>query len=168
MDNLLSVYREMENSFMKNVYELYKGLQFRTLWNIVDPLEGFQRGMLVSGQLNGVIQLTKALRNIQRLEVKAVKCYTNNIYTTGNQRWTFNNQSHPTVSGKHVPMLFAFFFLVRKVKCNTILLIISIYSLFQIFRDLVNDGTTTFSINSTGSCTSCYNARLLKVLDSAF
>ncbi|XP_078344643.1 uncharacterized protein LOC144630195 isoform X2 [Oculina patagonica] len=128
MDNLLSVYREMENSFMKNVYELYKGLQFRTLWNIVDPLEGFQRGMLVSGQLNGVIQLTKALRNIQRLEVKAVKCYTNNIYTTGNQRWTLNNQSHPTI-----------------------------------FRDLVNDGTTTFSINSTGSCTSCYNARLLKL-----
>lgn len=116
MDNLLSVYREMENSFMKNVYELYKGLQFRTLWNIVDPLEGFQRGMLVSGQLNGVIQLTKALRNIQRLEVKAVKCYTNNIYTTGNQRWTFNKQSHPTVSGGHIHMLFFVLFFYQKSK----------------------------------------------------
>ncbi|KAJ7392017.1 hypothetical protein OS493_014953 [Desmophyllum pertusum] len=128
MDNLLSVYREMETSFMKYVYELFKGLKFRTVWDILDPLEGFQRGMLIGGQLNGVIQLTKVLRNIQRLEVKAIKCYTNNIYTTGVQRWSFDDQSHPSI-----------------------------------FRDLVSMGNTTFSIDSTSSCTSCYNVRLLKL-----
>lgn len=85
---------------MKYVYELFKGLKFRTVWDILDPLEGFQRGMLIGGQLNGVIQLTKVLRNIQRLEVKAIKCYTNNIYTTGVQRWSFDDQSHPSVSIK--------------------------------------------------------------------
>ena len=85
---------------MKKVYELYKALQFRTLWDIPDPLEDFQRVQFIGGQLNGVIQLTSELRKIQRLEVKAVKCYTNNIYTTGVQRWSFDNQAHPAVSFK--------------------------------------------------------------------
>ena len=98
MENLLSVYREMESSFMKKVYELYKALQFRTLWDIPDPLEDFQRAQFIGGQLNGVIQLTDELQKIQRLEVKAVKCYTNNIYTTAMQRWSFDTQTHPAVS----------------------------------------------------------------------
>jgi len=90
---------------MKKVYELYKALKFRTLWEIRDPLEDFRRVQFVGGQLNGVIHLTKELRKIQRLEVKAIKCYTNNIYTTGIQNWSFDNQRHPAVSFEQMRLI---------------------------------------------------------------
>jgi len=98
MENLLAVYREMATSCMKKLYDLYKAFKFRMLRDVPDPLEHFQRVQFVEGRLNDVIHLTKELRKIQRLEVKAIKCYTNNIYTTGVQRWKFDNQSHPGVS----------------------------------------------------------------------
>ena len=35
------------------------------------------------------------------------------------------------------------------------------------FRDLHNGGSTTFNIDVTNSCTTCFNIRLLKVIKSA-
>lgn len=101
LDNLLGTYQEMEGSFMKEVYELYKAFKFRTLWETDDPLPHFQRVASEGadgGKLNGIVELTNVLRSIQTLETKAVKCFTNNIYTTDIQRWSFNQQSHQTVS----------------------------------------------------------------------
>lgn len=100
MEKLFNAYGEMEDTFMKDIHQLYKALQFRTLWDIQNPLKGFQRSQLVDGQLHGVVHLTQVLRKIQRLQVKAVECYTNNIYTTGVQRWNFDSESHPTVRVK--------------------------------------------------------------------
>ncbi|XP_078344954.1 uncharacterized protein LOC144630471 [Oculina patagonica] len=95
MENLLSTYRELERSFMRNVYELHKAFEFRTLWEGNNPLTSFQRVASESargtGRLNGVVQLAGVLQDTKRLQDKAVKCFTNNIYTTDIQKWSFDN-----------------------------------------------------------------------------
>ena len=104
MDNLLSTYRELEYSFMVNVYELFKAFRFRTLWEGNDPLTNFQRIATESaqgtGQLNGIIQLTNVLRNMEQTETKAVQCFTNNVYTTNIKKWTFNKATNKEVRSR--------------------------------------------------------------------
>ena len=69
---------------MESVYELYKAFKFRTLWEGENPLAEFQRVASESahgtGRLNGMIQLTEVLQNMENLEITAVKCFTDNIY----------------------------------------------------------------------------------------
>lgn len=102
MDNLLSTYRELEHSFMINVYELFKAFRFRTLWEGNDPLANFQRiaseNARGTGQLNGIIQLTDVLRNMEQTETKAVQCFTNNVYTTHIKKWSFDKTRNKDVS----------------------------------------------------------------------
>ncbi|XP_020617098.1 uncharacterized protein LOC110055061 [Orbicella faveolata] len=101
MDNLLSTYRELEYSFMVNVYELFKAFRFRTLWEGNDPLTNFQRIATESargtGQLNGIIQLTDVLRSMEQTETKAVQCFTNNVYTTNIKKWSFDKATNGDV-----------------------------------------------------------------------
>ena len=116
MENLLSIYQELEGSFMKEVYGLFKAFRFRTLWETENPLPEFQRVASEGAQgktLNGIIELTNVLRDIQNLETTAVKCFTNNIYTTDIQRWSFTQQKDPTVSYSLSSELFIF--ISRKV-----------------------------------------------------
>jgi len=69
IDYLLSTYRTLERSFLRNMYELHKAFMFRTLWEGNNPLENFQRvaseSALGTGRLNGVVQLTDVLTSIQ-------------------------------------------------------------------------------------------------------
>ena len=94
MDNLLSTYRELERSFMRKVYELYKAFEFRTLWRGYNPLATFRRVATESargtGRLNGVVQLTGVLRRINELKDKANKCFTYNKYVTDIHKWSFD------------------------------------------------------------------------------
>ena len=91
----------MIQSFMKNVYELYKAFKFRTLWEGQDPLADFKRVASESahgtGRLNGVIQLTRVLQNMQNVEATAIRCFTNNIYTTNIKKWSFDNVKNKEV-----------------------------------------------------------------------
>ena len=104
MDNLLSTYRELEHSFMINVYELYKAFKFRTLWEGNDPLVNFQRLASESahgtGQLNGIVELTDVLRKMERIETQAVRCFTNNVYTTNIMKWSFDKTKNVDVSAR--------------------------------------------------------------------
>ncbi|KAJ7321740.1 hypothetical protein OS493_034360 [Desmophyllum pertusum] len=105
MENLLGIYQELEGSFMKEVYGLYKAFRFRTLWETENPLPEFQRVASEGAQgktLNGIIELTNVLRDIQNMETTAVKCFTNNIYTTDIQKWSFTQESDSTIfNGLH-------------------------------------------------------------------
>ncbi|XP_078356069.1 uncharacterized protein LOC144640885, partial [Oculina patagonica] len=96
LENLLSTYRELERSFMRNVYELHKAFEFRSLWQGTNPLSSFQRVASESargtGRLNGVVQLTGVFRKTKELEDKAMKCFTNNVYTTDMQKWKFSKK----------------------------------------------------------------------------
>ena len=87
---------------MVNVYELFKAFRFRTLWEGNDPLTNFQRIATESargtGQLNGIIQLTDVLRNMEQTEIKAVQCFTNNVYTTNIKKWSFDKATNKDVS----------------------------------------------------------------------
>ena len=102
IDYLLSTYRTLERSFLRNMYELHKAFMFRTLWEGNNPLENFQRvaseSALGTGRLNGVVQLTDVLTSMKKTQVLAVKCFTNNIFTTGIKRWHFNNVRNKKVS----------------------------------------------------------------------
>ena len=101
LEHLLSTYQEMEGSFMKEVYELYKAFKFRTLWETGDPLPQFQRVAsegAQGGRLNGILELTNVLRDIQSLETDAVTCFSQNHYSTAIQRWSFDTTTHQSVS----------------------------------------------------------------------
>ncbi|KAL9958424.1 hypothetical protein ACROYT_G035436 [Oculina patagonica] len=100
LEHLLSTYQEMEGSFMKEVYELYKAFKFRTLWETEDPLPEFQRVAsegAQGGRLNGILELTNVLRDIQSLEEDSVRCFSQNHYSTAIQRWSFNTTTHQTM-----------------------------------------------------------------------
>ena len=81
---------------------MHKAFAFRTLWDGNNPLESFQRvaseSALGTGRLNGAVQLTDVLQNMKRVQEKAVKCFTNNIYATGIKRYHFNKAQNPKVS----------------------------------------------------------------------
>ena len=102
MENLLGTYRELERSFLRNIYELHKAFAFRTLWQGYNPLASFQRVASESargtGRLNGVVQLTGVLRRTQELKDKANKCFTYNTYTTDISKWSFDNVKNKKVS----------------------------------------------------------------------
>jgi len=101
LDNLLSTYQELETSLMREVYGLHKAFRFRTLWEGTNPLSLYQRVAVENaygvGRLNGILEITNLLRDIERTEAKAVKCFTNNIYTTDIQKWSFDSTGNPGV-----------------------------------------------------------------------
>lgn len=85
---------------MKEIYGLYKAFSFRTLRETENPLPQFQpvaSEKALGGRLNGIMELTNVLRNIQNMENRAVKCFTNNIYTTDIQKWSFSQQTDSKV-----------------------------------------------------------------------
>ena len=86
---------------MESVYELYKAFKFRTLWEGENPLAEFQRVASESahgtGRLNGMIQLTEVLQNMEKLEITAVKCFTDNIYADDVKKWSFDKDKHQEV-----------------------------------------------------------------------
>lgn len=102
LDNLLSTYQELETSLMREVYELHKAFRFRTLWEGTNPLSLYQRVAVESahgvGRLNGILEITNVLRNIEQTETKAVKCCTNNVYTTDIQKWSFDKTRNKGVN----------------------------------------------------------------------
>ncbi|XP_078345067.1 uncharacterized protein LOC144630573 [Oculina patagonica] len=97
LENLLSTYRELERSFMRNTYELHKAFEFRTLWQRSNPLRSFQRVASESargtGRLSGVVKLTGVLQQIRNDETKAVTCFTTNSYSPSIKRWRFSKKN---------------------------------------------------------------------------
>ena len=87
---------------MREVYELHKAFRFRTLWEGKNPLSLYQRVAVESahgvGRLNGILEITNVLRNIEQTETKAVKCFTNNVYTTDIQKWNFDKTRNKGVN----------------------------------------------------------------------
>ena len=87
---------------MREVYELHKAFGFRTLWEGTNPLSLYQLVAVESahgvGRLNGILEITNVLRNIEQTETKAVKCFTNNVYTTDIQKWSFDNSHNKGVN----------------------------------------------------------------------
>ena len=95
MENLLATYRELERSFMENLYNLHKALGFRTLWELDDVMSSFRRiaseSALGTGKLNGAVELTKELTKLSRIIRKTEKCFTKLRYIKTVHKWSFDN-----------------------------------------------------------------------------
>jgi len=66
LDDLLSSYGVIETSFTKHLYHLYKGFEFRSLWDVSTNLVHFERTASEAapgtGMLQGALQLNMALK----------------------------------------------------------------------------------------------------------
>ena len=95
LDDLLTSYQHMETRFSQYLYLCYKGFEFRSLWNVEDKLAHHQRlassAATGTGRLRGVLELTKALQNIEDIENKGRKCFTKFRYSTDIHKWSFNS-----------------------------------------------------------------------------
>ena len=73
----MTSYKQIQTSFSKQLYQLYKGFEFRTLWNADDKLSKHQRRAVEAakgtGKLQGVAELTNALKGISLIRNKAQK-----------------------------------------------------------------------------------------------
>ena len=78
LDDLLTSYQQIQTSFAKQLYKLYKGFEFRSLWNVDDQLSKHQRRAVEAargtGKLLGVAELSNALKEINQIQNKARKC----------------------------------------------------------------------------------------------
>lgn len=102
LDDLLTSYQTIESSFTKKLYQMYKSFEFRSLWDVSDTLNGYQRTASEAapgtGQLQGVIQLNNALQKLDEIESKGRQCFTKFTYNTNVHRWQLNNTEYPKVS----------------------------------------------------------------------
>ena len=105
-ENLVGTYEELERSFTRKIYEFYKAIEFRTLWEGNNPLGSFKRVASEIAKeiktLVGVAELTKALTKVNNLKDKAVDCFSRHIYTTNLQKWTFDNVDNKWVSFRSI------------------------------------------------------------------
>lgn len=96
------------NSFTKHLYHLYKGFEFRSLWDVNTNLVQFERTASEAapgtGMLQGALQLNMALEKVDSLTNKGRQCFTRFRHTTNTHKWSFNNVSHAAVSMCFVPI----------------------------------------------------------------
>ena len=101
LDDLLTSYQQIQTSFAKQLYQLYKGFEFRSLWNVDDMLSKHQRRAVGAargtGRLLGVAELTKALEEIDQFQNKARKCFTKFRYAVNVAEWSFDNVKNKAV-----------------------------------------------------------------------
>lgn len=105
LDDLLTTYQEIESSFSKHLYQFYKSFEFRSLWNVNDRMTTFQRraseGAKGTGKLQGVLELTKAMREIDKIENKGQECFSRMYYAINTHKWSYDNVKDKVVC-KHI------------------------------------------------------------------
>ena len=81
LDGLLTSYQQIETGFAQQLYQLYKGFEFRSLWVVQEKLAEFERRAVLAaqgtGNLKGVLELTKALQEIDNIENKGQRASQN-------------------------------------------------------------------------------------------
>ncbi|XP_078357256.1 uncharacterized protein LOC144642139 [Oculina patagonica] len=95
LDDLLTSYQEIETGFADSLYQLYKSFEFRSLWDESDKLAAFQRraseAAKGTGKLEGIVELTNAMLEVDKLESKAQDCFSRMHYSTNTHKWSFDN-----------------------------------------------------------------------------
>ena len=101
LDDLLTSYQQIQMRFAKQLYQLYKGFEFRSLWNVDDKLSKYQRRAVDAakgtGKLLGAVELTNALKEINQIQNKARKCFTKFRYAVNVAKWSFDNVKNRVV-----------------------------------------------------------------------
>ncbi|KAJ7390268.1 hypothetical protein OS493_026143 [Desmophyllum pertusum] len=96
LDDLLESYRQMETRFARKLYKFYKAFEFQSLWNLDSKMAQYQQvassAAEGTGRLQGVLELTKALQDINDIESKArTRCFTKFHHTTDTHKWSFDS-----------------------------------------------------------------------------
>ena len=103
LDGLLTSYQQIETGFAQQLYQLYKGFEFRSLWVVQEKLAEFERRAVLAaqgtGNLKGVLELTKALQEIDNIENKGQRCFTKFRHTVTTHKWTFDSAKDNVVCG---------------------------------------------------------------------
>ena len=103
LDGLLTSYQQIETGFAQQLYQLYKGFEFRSLWVVQEKLAEFERRAVLAaqgtGNLQGVLELTKALQEIDDIENKGQRCFTKFRHTIAMCKWTFDSAKDNVVCG---------------------------------------------------------------------
>ena len=103
LDGLLTSYQQIETGFARQLYQLYKGFEFRSLWIVREKLAEFERRAVLAaqgtGNLRGVLELTKALQEIDDIENKGQRCFTKFRHTITTHKWTFDSAKDNVVCG---------------------------------------------------------------------
>ena len=103
LDGLLTSYQHIETGFAQQLYQLYKGFEFRSLWVVQEKLAEFERRAVLAaqgtGNLKGVLELTKALQEIDNIENKGQRCFTKFRHTVTTHKWTFDSAKDNVVCG---------------------------------------------------------------------
>ena len=103
LDDLLTSYQQIETGFAQQLYQLYKGFEFRSLWIVQEKLAEFERRAVLAaqgtGNLRGVLELTKALQEIDDIENKGQRCFTKFRHTITTHKWTFDSAKDNVVCG---------------------------------------------------------------------
>ena len=106
----------MEDSFTIQLLETFKGFEFHTLWDVKDKFLQFERiaseAATGTGNLQGILQLTKSLENLDKLGQKVQQCFTRLKHNIDTLKWSFDDIKKPFVSTiykcKCVHLYFAF------------------------------------------------------------
>ena len=103
LDDLLTSYQQIETGFARQLYKLYKGFEFRSLWIVQEKLAEFERRAVLAAQgtrnLRGVFELTKAPQEIDDIENKAQLRFTKFRHTITTNKWTFDSTKDNVVCG---------------------------------------------------------------------
>ena len=103
LDGLLTSYQQIETGFARQLYQLYKGFEFRSLWIVQEKLAEFERRAVLAaqgtGNLQGVLELTKTLQEIDDIENKGQRCFTKFRHTITTHKWTFDSAKENVVCG---------------------------------------------------------------------
>lgn len=101
LDDLLTSYQQIQTRFAKQLYQLYKGFEFRSLWNVDDKLSKYQRRAVDAakgtGKLLGVFELTNALQEINQIQNKGRKCFTKFHHAVNVNKWSFDDVKNSVV-----------------------------------------------------------------------
>ena len=85
------------------MYQLYKGFEFRSLWIVQEKLAEFDRRAVLAAQGTGnlqvVLELTRAIQEIDGIENKGQRCFTKFRHTTTTHKWTFLSAKDKVVWG---------------------------------------------------------------------
>ena len=101
LDDLLTSYQQIQTRFAEQLYQLYKGFEFRLLWNVDDKLSKYQRRTVEAakgtGKLLGVFELTNALKEINEIQNKGRKCFTKFRHAVNVAKWSFDSVRNSVV-----------------------------------------------------------------------
>lgn len=101
LDDLLTSYQQIQTRFAKQLYQLYKGFEFRLIWNVDDKLSNYQLRAVEAakrtGKLLGVFELTNALQEINEIQNKGQKCFTRFRHAVDVAKWSFDSVKNSVV-----------------------------------------------------------------------